>query len=233
MRSNYKLVFIGKCLAMLVLAVIGSLAIYYLPVRLNTNMKKIDLDKYKKVMIVAHPDDEMIWGGAHLIEDDYLVVCVTCGTNNYRLSEFKKVMKATDDSYITLGYPDKVFGERSDWKYVYKYIEKDIDKILKANDWEMIVTHNEKGEYGHIHHKMTHNIVTDLYKNNDYSGKLYFFGDYYSKKKIVNVNDLVSISDELLEEKIDILKTYKTQSFIMEMFDHMFEHEMWKEYKGE
>lgn len=30
-------------------------------------------------MIVAHPDDETLWGGSHLIDDNYLVVCMSNG----------------------------------------------------------------------------------------------------------------------------------------------------------
>ena len=31
----------------------------------------------KKLMIVAHPDDESLWGGCHLLEGDWHVVSVT------------------------------------------------------------------------------------------------------------------------------------------------------------
>ena len=43
-------------------------------------------------MIVAHPDDETIWGGGHLLQDDYLVICLTNGNNQIRAKEFEKVM---------------------------------------------------------------------------------------------------------------------------------------------
>ena len=38
------------------------------------NLKNID-----SVMFVAHPDDETIWGGSHLLKKHYLVVCLTNG----------------------------------------------------------------------------------------------------------------------------------------------------------
>ena len=46
-------------------------------------------------MIVAHADDDLLWGGMHLIKDKYVVVCVTCGTNELREKEFEKAMKLT------------------------------------------------------------------------------------------------------------------------------------------
>ena len=40
------------------------------------NSLEEEVPKKINLMIVAHPDDETLWGGAHLIEDNYYVVCV-------------------------------------------------------------------------------------------------------------------------------------------------------------
>ena len=71
----------------------------------NEDSNKSKDEKYKgidKLMIVAHPDDESFWGGAHLLEDDYLVVCITCGPVKRRVEEFKKAMAITKDEYIMI-----------------------------------------------------------------------------------------------------------------------------------
>jgi len=232
MSMNKK--FIVKGILMVLLAVLGSYVIYNLRMNVDKELDKIDFNKYKKVMFVAHPDDEMLWGGGHLIKDDYLVVCVTCGTSKARLNEFESVMKATDDSFIALGYPDKTNGKRNEWTSCYDSISKDIKKILDSNDWEVIVTHNEKGEYGHIHHVKTNEIVTNLYDKNEYDSDLYYFGEYYSKSKIGEVEStLIPISLELLEEKEEILKLYESQAKVVEDLSHMNKYEMWKRYNGE
>lgn len=44
-------------------------------------INQIDLKQCQKLMIVAHPDDETIWGGSHLLKGHYLVVCLTNGNN--------------------------------------------------------------------------------------------------------------------------------------------------------
>ena len=54
-------------------------------------------------MIVAHPDDETIWGGMHLIKDKYLVICLTNGDNKTRAKEFNDVIKQTKGTGIILG----------------------------------------------------------------------------------------------------------------------------------
>ena len=64
--------------------------------------------KADKLMIVAHPDDEVLWGGGHLYDKGYLVVCVTNGRNKVRSQEFKDVVKASGNECIMLEYPDKV-----------------------------------------------------------------------------------------------------------------------------
>ncbi len=194
----------------------------------------VDLTDINKIMIVAHPDDEMIWGGSHLIDDNYLVVCITCGADNRRVEEFKNVMRATNDKYIMLNYPDKTNGERDNWDMVYDDISFDIERILSFKNWEEIVTHNKKGEYGHIHHKMTNAIVTEIYeKNYKGSNNLYFFGKYYKADKIDDVkDDLEEISDENYNKKNNIIyKYYVSQRSVADGLNHMFKYENWTKYE--
>ena len=65
-----------------------KLYLYYpymnLPHVTDADLDALDLAGYNKVMFVAHPDDDLIWGGRHLIEDDYLVVCMTRGNDPVR-----------------------------------------------------------------------------------------------------------------------------------------------------
>lgn len=212
------------------LIIFGSLAYYYffVPYKVDKDFSKLDLSKINKIMIVAHPDDELLWGGGHLIEDDYLVVCITCGPNKTRVHEFENVMKNTNDAYVMLGYPDKTNGERDNWNSVRDDINKDLQALLTLKNWDVIVTHNPDGEYGHIHHKMTSSFVTELTTDKK---KLYYFGHYYSKKKISeHESEMSSISDKTLKIKTKLIGLYKSQSFIQTAFDHMYEHEDWETY---
>ena len=213
----------------LTIIVVISLLIYYLkPYKVTKDYSKLDLDRVNKLMIVAHPDDEMLWGGAHLIEDDYLVVCVTCGVVKIRVNEFVNVMHATNDEYIMLGYPDKTNGQRDTWDDWRDKIAKDIDDIINLKDWDVIVTHNPDGEYGHQHHKMTSQIVTNVLSDKD---KLYYFGRYHSKKTITPyLNSMSPINDKYLKQKKHILGMYVSQYFIQTAFDHMFAYEDWVKY---
>lgn len=198
---------------------------YYKTHSVNKDFASIDLDGINKVLIVAHPDDDLLWGGAHLINDDYLVVCVTCGTNQIRTNEFVRMMHETNDKYIMLGYPDKTNGERDSWDNHRDNISKDLENIFALrDDWEIIVTHNPDGEYGHQHHKMTSQLVTGVADNN----VLYYFGKYHSKKTIAPyLSEMTPISDKDLAKKKKLIGIYKSQDFIQTMFDHMYPYEEW------
>ena len=43
----------------------------------NKCFRYVEKESPKYLMIVAHPDDETIYGGAHLLTDDYTVVSIT------------------------------------------------------------------------------------------------------------------------------------------------------------
>lgn len=118
-----------------------------------SNSLEEEVPKKINLMIVAHPDDETLWGGANLIQDDYYVVCVTCGNISYRDEEFKKVMLLTGNDFEFLGYPDVVNGYISNWKNYTDSITNDLKRIINSRDWNKVVTHNPDGEYGHFHHK--------------------------------------------------------------------------------
>jgi len=226
-KKNYKLLII--VFICLVILVAGCIIYVKKTYSIHPDINKMNLKGVNKLMIVAHPDDEILWGGRGLIEDDYLVVCVTCGVKKNRVIEFVNVMHATNDKYIMLGYPDKTKGQRDNWDKVYKDISNDLDKIINVKDWEQIVVHNPDGEYGHQHHKMLNAMTTNLVKEKK---KLYYFGHYYSKKSISkHYDELTPMNDNTLKKKKQIIGIYHSQKFIQTSFDQMFPYENWLSYE--
>ena len=216
-----------------VCCVFGVLFYYFILYHdLDKDLKNVDFSKYDKLMIIAHPDDETLWGGGHLIDGDYVVVCVTCGKNKIRLNEIKRVLNKTDDELISLWHPDKTRGKKNNWKLCYNDIENDLDKIISAYNWKVIVTHNSKGEYGHIHHKILNKIVTNIYDNNDIEGELFYFGKYYNKSKVADLrNNQDKYNPNSINEKKKLIKMYHSQNFIKKMFNHMTDYEDWQKYE--
>lgn len=194
----------------------------------------IDYQKYDSLMIVAHPDDETIWGGNHLHKGNYLVVCITNKDNEIRSKEFYEVMKQTNSQGIMLKYPDKTDGKRDNWKRCKKAISEDIKFIMKQNDWKEIVTHNPDGEYGHQHHKMTNRIVTRLAKQEGYSDVLYYFNKYVKKNDFpdhITKEELSNaLSNDDQKDKEQLIKIYASQKKVMNNLKHMFPYENWISY---
>ena len=194
------------------------------------NSKELSLDDINtnanKLMIVAHPDDETIWGSHALKDEKYLVVCVTCGpTRRDRVYEFRRVMNTTEDDYMMLGFPDLVKGKKSEWKDEYSTISDQLETIIKSKDWESIVTHNPEGEYGHIHHKMVNKMVTSKANHKILS----YFGKYYNE----NIpQEILSdkLSDEYFNYKKELLKIYETQVGAINNLRIMHHYEHWLTY---
>jgi hypothetical protein len=108
----------------------------------------------KKLMIVAHPDDELIFGGAELIKygSEYKVICLTNKSNEIRSKEFKMVMeKLNVGSWEMFDYEDTLYPTQ----------QFNLEDILMSRQWEKIVTHNPIGEYGHPQHKLVFDVVKE------------------------------------------------------------------------
>lgn len=195
-----------------------------------TEDKLIDagIEDCDKLMIVAHPDDDLLWGGAHLQEGGYFVLCLTNGTNPTRSAEFAAMIETVGCRGIILSYPDKVNDERSDWKHLINSLDKDLSLILSARDWKSIVTHNPDGEYGHIHHKMTSARVTSVCEMNGLTDHLLYFGRFYWKKNLPD--DLPTLDEDVAARKREWLKVYQSQAHTIDGFSHMIDHEIWQSY---
>lgn len=188
-------------------------------------LDKLNLKGYDKLMIVAHPDDETLWGGAHLAEGKYLVVCITNGNNARRRKEFQAAVKAFGDRGVILCYPDVTNHRKNNWNTCRTAIQKDIQTLLRYKNWKEIVTHNPKGEYGHIHHKMTSSIVTKAAKSAGKTSRLYYFGKYYEKGRIPKQTQ--KVRKGALSKKKSVCKKYVSQKHAINRFGHMNPYENW------
>ena len=145
-----------------------------------------------KLMIVAHPDDELIFGGAELIKHgpEYKVICLTNKSNEIRSKEFKMVMeKLNVGSWEMLDYEDTLHPTQ----------QLDLEVILMSKKWEKIVTHNPIGEYGHPQHKLVFDTVLNLTKD------FYVFGKSQQK-----------LDQNTLDTKNNLLTLYTSETPIID-----------------
>src|SRR5438128_2291158 len=111
-----------------------------------------------KVMFVAHPDDESLFGGEALTSSSgWTVICVTNGTNEQRRCEFIEAMSSIGANYTMLGHFDHLASGNFSGR-----LDEQLQELLEEFPYEMVVTHNERGEYSHPQHRAVHRIVRRL-----------------------------------------------------------------------
>lgn len=194
---------------------------------INTNtLKTYKANKYKNLVIVAHPDDESLWGAAHLKSGDYFIVCLTNGYNKTRAKEYRKVLSYTKNGGIILNYPDTQDSIRSDWSEVKEGLYKDLNLLVKYKNWNKIITYGPDGVTGHIHHLMTYEYVTDVSTTNNKYDKLYYYGKYYKKGQVPE--DLKPMDKNSVKYKLSVLNIYQSvRNNINNFWVHMVPYEYW------
>jgi len=116
-----------------------------------------------KLLVVAHPDDELLWGGANLFADSgWFVVCATNANHPVRSVEFYKSMSyANVTKFVMYDVKDEYTEEESkaDSLFNNSLFDKGLQELSK-HSWKLVLTHNEEGEYGHEHHRKVHRMVS-------------------------------------------------------------------------
>lgn len=117
--------------------------------------------KHSILMLVSHPDDDALWSGDFLHENGektHLVILNGGGDETeVRRNEFRQVERHLGiRGEFLLGY-DTMSRKHplEDW------IKKRIETLVCGQKWDMIITHNPDGEYGHVQHQNAHIAVVD------------------------------------------------------------------------
>lgn len=195
-------------------------------------LDKLKLDDVDHVMIVTHPDDESLWGGAHLIHEKYFVVCMTNGYHQTRHANFDSVMNKVNQKSLILNYPD-VKKYYKNGKYdadLYSTSEvgmrKDIRTILTYKKWKKVVTHNPFGEYGKYHHQRVSAYVSSEFdKLKLQNVEFYYFGKYYDADDTIPGEQIAA---EDLAIKNEMIRMYlPTAQGAIKAFGHMIPYENW------
>ena len=159
-----------------------------------------------KLLVVAHPDDEAIFFGDWLIENGSRtkVVCLTASMDFWdwhndksrtRFKEFKDSLNKAGVKYFEcLGMETPTlnpFEYKSDYKNTLK-------RISWETDWQQVVTHNIYGEYGHMQHIETYEIVKDVFPKD----KVYIYKN--SNKKLETNRKQILLDQYVSQQKFCI-----------------------------
>ena len=157
-----------------------------------------------KLMIVAHPDDEALFGGAELLthSKEYKVIAVDESHNHVRKGEFKASM-----AFIGIDEYEHWTGFKGGEDYHREKLIYELLRVLREKDWKKVVTHNKQGEYGHPRHRALHDILNHL------RPELLWQFDKCKER----------LETALLHDKRDLLKVYESQKQVLEWFSPWYE----------
>lgn len=112
-------------------------------------------DTRQRVLILcAHPDDESIFDSRDILHNNCTVICLTNADNKVRRSEFFNVLQATKQTGHILNFPDSISEGGEVW---FNLTDEEIYKLYISHilneKYDLIVSHDRYGEYGHPQHK--------------------------------------------------------------------------------
>lgn len=121
----------------------------------------------KAVVMVAHPDDCIIFAYSLMYQYpniDWTICYLTYEEDDYRGSELRSFWNQRNIKTKFLRYVD-------DWHDIEnKQISFDqarawIDIQEAIHSYDIVVTHDANGDYGHLHHVFVHSAVADCHPN--------------------------------------------------------------------
>ena len=129
---------------------------------LARNHTRVIINAMNAAIIVAHPDDEIIWAGGFVLQhQDYnWNVLALCRANDPdREPKFQRVcdLISADGTISDL-------DDSSPWQQIDPHSEIG-GRVLEHfgnREWDLVLTHGPNGEYGHERHRQTHQAVAAL-----------------------------------------------------------------------
>jgi len=155
------------------------------------------------LVIVAHPDDETLWMGGYILENqewEWHILSLCRSMDADRAPKFKKVC-------AELGAQCKI-TDLDDEHLQPLEINEVIQKIksnIPKQSFDYIFTHGENGEYGHLRHKEIHLAVKKMIETKKIKCKNLCYFSYDIKgnafNKGTNANVIVPMTNNLKSQK--------------------------------
>jgi LmbE family N-acetylglucosaminyl deacetylase len=115
----------------------------------------------KAICIVAHPDDCVIFAYSYIHnhpELEWTIGYLTYTANSNRGAEISAFWQRRGIPCVFLGYIDDYRDiERQQISFDTDLACNDLQEL--ADQYDLVLTHDQYGDYGHLHHVFVHNCV--------------------------------------------------------------------------
>jgi LmbE family N-acetylglucosaminyl deacetylase len=168
-------------------------------------------DAKTALVIVAHPDDETLWSGGTILshpEINWTILTLCRKSDPDRAPKFFKVAKQLGAKGFMADLddgPDQKPLKQTD-------IQKTILSALSEKSFDIILTHNLKGEYTrHLRHEETSQAVLGLWNDSKLKAKqLLLFayedgGGKYAPRPVENADIVIKLTKNVWQKKKDII----------------------------
>ena len=127
----------------------------------------------KALVLVAHPDDCVIWAKAYMDahpNHGWTITYLTHWRFHKRGREIARYWRKRNIPVRFLGFKDH--GRDLGANSLLTWSETEAIRVLQraTQEYDLILTHGAEGEYGHPHHRVVHDAVKDM----TFVKKIYF-----------------------------------------------------------
>jgi LmbE family N-acetylglucosaminyl deacetylase len=117
----------------------------------------------KALCLVAHPDDCVIFGYSYIYNHpnySWTICYLTYNNWDQRGKEMADFWRRRNISCVFMGYTDDYRDiENKKISFNEQQARRELANI--ASSYDLVLTHDEQGDYGHIHHVFVHDCVQD------------------------------------------------------------------------
>lgn len=167
----------------------------------------IHTENKKAALVVAHPDDCVIFGWPiikYYKQWEWTIIYLTHQEHTPRAQEVKRFWQNENIKTLFCGYEDHP-QDLAKNEIVTFDADEAKQKIKElANGFDIIVTHNEDGDYGHPHHVLVHGAMIELG-----TPKIYFS----------NTADDFCITESMYDDAKPDMESLPLHRSVIEMFE--------------